>query len=178
MAWWGTLLLPGLKKAMEDKDMECEQWACLEEEHLKVEVACQAAKEQRIMEEEAVTSLLEDNDALSPKAFDLKLREIELQYGLGVMEDWMEDMMVVSQDDNMVESGKVGGSQGEGEKGQPKPRPLTKVRAIAINSIGSDEDKDNESMELKLQKYTPIPQKLDRSCLEGQSIRGCLGKLK
>jgi len=36
--------------------------------------------------EEAVTRLLEDNNALLPEAFDLKLREIELQYRLGSME--------------------------------------------------------------------------------------------
>ena len=45
------------------------------------------AEEQRIVREEAVAGLLEDNDALLSKAFDLKLREIKLQYGLGLMED-------------------------------------------------------------------------------------------
>jgi len=171
-------LLPGLKKALEDKDTECEQWVCLEEECLRDEVAHKAAEEQRIVGEEAIASLLEDNNALSPEAFDLKLREIELQYGLGAMEDQMEDMMVVSQDHNMVESGEVGGLQGEGEKGWPKPRPLTKVRAIAINSVGSDEDEDDESMKSEVAELHPAPQKLDRSHLEGQSIRGHLGKLK
>jgi len=51
-----------------------------------------------------------------PKAFDLKLREIKLQYGLGSMEDEMEDRMVVSQEENRAESGEVERLQGEGER--------------------------------------------------------------
>jgi len=42
---WGTLLLPGLKKAVEDEDAECKHWACLEEERLREEAARQAVEE-------------------------------------------------------------------------------------------------------------------------------------
>ena len=99
---------------MEDEDMECEQQACLEEEHLKEEAAHQAVEEWWITGEEAVAGLLEDNNTLSPKAFKLKLREIELQYRLGSMEDEMEGRMVVSQEENRAESGEVEGLQGKG----------------------------------------------------------------
>jgi len=122
--------------------------------------------------------LLEDNNALSPKAFNLKLREIELQYGLGAMEDWVEDMMVVSQDDNMVESGEVGGLQGEGEKGWPKPRPLTKVRAIAINSVGLDEDEDDESMKSEVAELHPCPSKTGLKSSGGSKHKRSLGEVE
>ena len=121
--------------------------------------------------------MLEDNNALSPKAFNLKLREIELQYGLGAMEDWVEDMMVVSQDDNMVESGEVGGLQGEGEKGQPKPRPLTKVRAISIDSVSSDNDKDDESMESEVAELHPRPSKAESKSSGGSKHKRSLGEV-
>jgi len=151
----------------------------LEEEWLKEEAACQAVEERRIMGEEAVTSLLEDNNTLSSKAFNLKLREIELQFGLGVMEDRMDDTMVVSQEENRTESGKVGGSQGEGEKGQPKPRPLTKVRAIAIDSIGSDEDdEDDDSMESEIIEVRPCPSKAGLKLSGGSKHKRSLGEVE
>jgi len=42
---WGTLLLPGLKKVMEDGEVEHEQWACLEEDCMREEAAHLAAEE-------------------------------------------------------------------------------------------------------------------------------------
>ena len=111
------------------------------------------------MGEEAVTGLLEDNDTLLSKAFNLKLREIELQYGLGAMEDQMDNTIVVSQEENRAESGVVEGSQGEGGNSQPRPRPLIKVRMIAIDSISSDDDDDDDSMELEIVEVCPCPSK-------------------
>ena len=131
------------------------------------------------MGEEAVTGLLEDNDTLLSEAFNLKLREIELQFGLGVMEDQMDDTMVVSQEENRAESGEVGGSQGKGEKGRPKPRPLTKVRAIAINSIGSDEDdEDNDSMESEIVEVRPCPSKARSKSSGGSKHKRSLGEVE
>jgi len=94
------------------------------------------------------------------------------------MEDQIEDMMVVSQEDNMVESGKVGGLQGEGEKGWPKPRPLTKVRAIAIDSIGSDDNKDNESMESEVAEVHPHPSKAGSKSSGGSKHKRSLGEVE
>ena len=71
----------------------------------------------------------------------------------------MENMMVVSQDENRAESGEVEGLQGKGEKGQPRPRPLTKMRGIMIDSIGSDNDEDNKSMGSEVAEVHPHPSK-------------------
>jgi len=151
----------------------------LEEEWLKEEAACQVAEEQRITGEEAVASLPEDNDTLLSEAFDLKLREIKLQFGLGVMEDRMDNTMVVSQGENRAESGKVGGLQGEGEKGWPKPRPLTKVRAITIDSIGSDkDDKDDDSMESEIVEVRPRPSKAGSKSSGGLKHKRLLGEVE
>jgi len=94
------------------------------------------------------------------------------------MEDQIEDMMVVSQEDNMVESGKVGGLQGEGEKGWPKPRPLTKVRAITIDSIGLDKDEDNESMESEVTEVHPYPSKAGSKSSGGSKHKRSLGEVE
>jgi len=153
--------------------MECEHQARLEEECLREEVARQAVEEQRITGEEAVASLLEDNNTLLSEAFHLKLREIELQYGLGVMEDQMDDRMVVSQEDNRAESGIVEGSQGKGGNGRPRPRPLIKVRLIAINSIGSD--KDDDSMESEIVELHPRPSKAGSKSSGGSKHKRSLG---
>jgi len=130
------------------------------------------------MGEESVTGLLEGNDVLLPEAFDLKLREIELQYGLGSMEDEMEDRMVVSQEENRAESGKVERSQGEGEKSQLKPRPLTKARTIAINSVGSDKDEDDASMELEVAEVCPCPSKAGSKLSGGSKCKRSLGEVE
>jgi len=42
---WGALLLPSLKKVMEDKEVECEQQACPEEDCMWEEAACLAVEE-------------------------------------------------------------------------------------------------------------------------------------
>jgi len=61
-------------------------------------------------------NLLDNSKALSPGDFNLKLREIEQQYRLGSMEEQMEDLMVVSQKENMAGTGEVKKSQDEGEE--------------------------------------------------------------
>jgi len=175
---WGVLLLPGLQKVVEDEEAKRERTARLEEERQKVEVALKVAEERRVAGEEAIVALLEDSDSLSAEDFVIKLRDIELRFGLATVEEEKDDGMEVSQGEEVTGSGEIQRSQATGNQIRPRPRPLTKVRAIAIDSVGSDDDEDDDSTASEIAEVLPHSSKAGSKSSGGSKRKRLLGEVE
>jgi len=162
---WGALLLPELKKVIDEEDVECEHKARLEEIRAMEEASWKAKEDRRIAGEEAMSALLENSGGMSVKEFASRIHGIEKEFGLVSVGEGGDDAMEVSDGENTEDLNR---SQNTGNQDRLKPRPLTKTRPIALESVDTDEDDDNKSKDSDITEVQTIPSKTG-SKLSGRS---------
>jgi len=153
---WGALLLPELKKVVDEEDVECEHKVRLEEIRAMEEASQKAEEDQRIVGEEAMAALLENSGGMSAEEFTSRIRSIEQEFGLVSVGEGGDDVMEVSDGENTEELNK---SQNAGNQDHPKPHPLTKPRPIVFESVDTDKDDNNESEDSDVTEVWTIPSK-------------------